>query len=164
MLGLVVPMILTTLCMYNYNLQTIQTTDNNYFHANGIDGGGVGLNTRNIPPAPVPRTRASTRAITLPSCNAFLPYCNTYSVIFPCSTAARQNFNILYELPDRSIAPWQRFSLGLLLMFFIVFTYYVTNNTFHKWTGTSATAIGAVYFACGLVAVRVVEHTIIILL
>uniref|UniRef100_A0A2S2P5L9 Neurogenic protein big brain n=1 Tax=Schizaphis graminum TaxID=13262 RepID=A0A2S2P5L9_SCHGA len=37
-------------------------------------------------------------------------------------------------------------------MFFIVFTYYVTNNTFHKWTGTSATAIGAVYFACGLVA------------
>ncbi|KAF0764833.1 neurogenic protein big brain isoform X2 [Aphis craccivora] len=68
------------------------------------------------------------------------------------SVSARNYFTSLYDLPNSSTTPWQRFSLGLLLMFFIVFTYYVTNNTFHKWTGTSATAIGAVYFACGLVA------------
>ncbi|VVC28966.1 Aquaporin-like,Major intrinsic protein [Cinara cedri] len=68
------------------------------------------------------------------------------------SVSARNYFTSLYDLPNTSTTPWQRFSLGLLLMFFIVFTYYVTNNTFHKWTGTSATAIGAVYFACGLVA------------
>ncbi|XP_060872803.1 neurogenic protein big brain-like [Metopolophium dirhodum] len=68
------------------------------------------------------------------------------------SVSARNYFTSLYDLPNSSTTPWQRFSLGLLLMFFIVFTYYVTNNTFHKWTGTAATAIGAVYFACGLVA------------
>ncbi|XP_050535247.1 neurogenic protein big brain isoform X2 [Daktulosphaira vitifoliae] len=68
------------------------------------------------------------------------------------SVSARNYFTSLYDLPNSSTTPWQRFSLGLVLMFFIVFTYYVTNNTFHKWTGTSATAIGAVYFACGLVA------------
>ncbi|XP_025406216.1 neurogenic protein big brain isoform X2 [Sipha flava] len=68
------------------------------------------------------------------------------------SVSVRNDFTSLYDLPNSSTTAWQRFSLGLLLMFFIVFTYYVTNNTFHKWTGTSATAIGAVYFACGLVA------------
>jgi len=75
-------------------------------------------------------------------------------VLSVSSVSARNYFTSLYDLPNSSTTPWQRFSLGLLLMFFIVFTYYVTNNTFHKWTGTSATAIGAVYFACGLVAVR----------
>jgi hypothetical protein len=76
------------------------------------------------------------------------------TVLSVSSVSARNYFTSLYDLPNSSTTPWQRFSLGLLLMFFIVFTYYVTNNTFHKWTGTSATAIGAVYFACGLVAVR----------
>jgi len=76
-------------------------------------------------------------------------------VLSVSSVSARNYFTSLYDLPNSSTTPWQRFSLGLLLMFFIVFTYYVTNNTFHKWTGTSATAIGAVYFACGLVAVRI---------
>lgn len=52
-----------------------------------------------------------------------------------------------------NIAPWERFGIEFMLSFIVVFSYFVSMDTYRKWTGTSSLTIGATYSACSFVSV-----------
>ncbi|CAH0562204.1 unnamed protein product [Brassicogethes aeneus] len=50
------------------------------------------------------------------------------------------------------IAPWERFGIEFILTFIVVFSYFVSMDTYRKWIGTSALTIGSTYSACSFVS------------
>ncbi|KAJ8918781.1 hypothetical protein NQ315_015101 [Exocentrus adspersus] len=48
--------------------------------------------------------------------------------------------------------PWERFGIEFVMTFVVVFSYFVSMDTYRKWTGTSSIAIGSTYSACSLVS------------
>jgi glycerol uptake facilitator-like aquaporin len=48
---------------------------------------------------------------------------------------------------------WERFGVEFCLTFIVVFTYFVSMDTYRKWLGSSPLVIGAAYLACTLVSV-----------
>jgi hypothetical protein len=48
---------------------------------------------------------------------------------------------------------WERFGVEFCLTFIVVFTYFVSMDTYRKWLGSSPLVIGAAYLACTLVTV-----------
>ncbi|XP_069704193.1 neurogenic protein big brain-like isoform X2 [Periplaneta americana] len=47
---------------------------------------------------------------------------------------------------------WERFGVEFILTFIVVFTYFVSMDTYRKWLGSSALTIGSAYLACTLVS------------
>ncbi|CAO1333608.1 unnamed protein product [Diamesa serratosioi] len=50
------------------------------------------------------------------------------------------------------IAAWERFGVEMVLTFVVVFTYFVSTNTYRKIFGNSSAMIGAAYSACSFVS------------
>ncbi|XP_072401935.1 neurogenic protein big brain [Diabrotica undecimpunctata] len=50
------------------------------------------------------------------------------------------------------IAPWERFGIEFMLTFIVVFSYFISMDSYRKWTGTSSLTIGATYSACSFVS------------
>jgi glycerol uptake facilitator-like aquaporin len=48
---------------------------------------------------------------------------------------------------------WERFGVEFSLTFIVVFTYFVSMDTYRKWLGSSPLVIGSAYLACTLVSV-----------
>jgi glycerol uptake facilitator-like aquaporin len=48
---------------------------------------------------------------------------------------------------------WERFGVEFILTFIVVFTYFVSMDTYRKWLGSSALTVGSAYLACTLVSV-----------
>ncbi|CAG9816867.1 unnamed protein product [Phaedon cochleariae] len=46
------------------------------------------------------------------------------------------------------IAPWKRFGIEFILTFIVVFAYFISMDTYRKWTGTSSLTVGSTYSAC----------------
>ncbi|XP_056647081.1 neurogenic protein big brain isoform X1 [Diorhabda sublineata] len=51
-----------------------------------------------------------------------------------------------------AIAPWERFGIEFMLTFIVVFSYFISMDTYRKWTGTSSLTIGSTYSACSFVS------------
>jgi glycerol uptake facilitator-like aquaporin len=51
---------------------------------------------------------------------------------------------------------WERLGVEFILTFIVVFTYFVSMDTYRKWLGSSALTIGAAYLACTLVSVSMI--------
>ncbi|XP_049548318.1 neurogenic protein big brain-like [Anopheles darlingi] len=50
------------------------------------------------------------------------------------------------------LAPWERFGVEFILTFIVVLAYLISTNSFRKYFGSSAIAIGAAYSACSFVS------------
>ncbi|KAL3289457.1 hypothetical protein HHI36_022881 [Cryptolaemus montrouzieri] len=51
-----------------------------------------------------------------------------------------------------SVAPWERFGVELILTFIVVFSYFVSMETYRRYMSSSALTIGATYSACSFVS------------
>ncbi|CAG9855020.1 unnamed protein product [Phyllotreta striolata] len=51
-----------------------------------------------------------------------------------------------------NISPWEKFGIEFMLTFIVVFSYFISMDTYRKWTGTSSLTIGATYSACSFVS------------
>ncbi|GJQ66964.1 bib [Trypoxylus dichotomus] len=51
-----------------------------------------------------------------------------------------------------SVAAWERFGVEFILTFVVVLTYFVSMDTYRKWTSTGNVTIGAAYSACTFVS------------
>nr|CAH7722501.1 unnamed protein product [Callosobruchus chinensis] len=51
-----------------------------------------------------------------------------------------------------STAPWDKFGKELILTFVVVFSYFISMDTYRKWVGTSSLTIGSTYAACSFVS------------
>ncbi|KAG5883538.1 hypothetical protein JTB14_016652 [Gonioctena quinquepunctata] len=51
-----------------------------------------------------------------------------------------------------SMAPWERFGIEFILTFVVVFSYFISMDTYRKWTGTSSLTVGSTYSACTFVS------------
>ncbi|PSN40507.1 hypothetical protein C0J52_11690 [Blattella germanica] len=58
---------------------------------------------------------------------------------------------VVSHLPAH-LNPWERFGVEFILTFVVVFTYFVSMDTYRKWLGSSALSIGSAYLACTLVS------------
>lgn len=73
------------------------------------------------------------------------------ALLYGVSVPAYQN-NLSSVLANTaSIPAWERFAVEFILTFMVVFTYFVSMDTYRKWMGSSALAIGASYSACTFV-------------
>lgn len=54
-----------------------------------------------------------------------------------------------------TLAAWERFGVEFILTFVVVLSYLISTNSYKKYFGSSAIAIGAAYSACSFVSVRI---------
>ncbi|XP_068085439.1 neurogenic protein big brain [Anabrus simplex] len=68
------------------------------------------------------------------------------------SSARSDTLNaVVAQLPSHLTA-WERFGVEFILTFIVVFTYFVSMDTYRKWLGSSGLAVGSAYLACTLVS------------
>ncbi|CAH2014649.1 unnamed protein product [Acanthoscelides obtectus] len=48
--------------------------------------------------------------------------------------------------------PWDKFGKEFILTFVVVFSYFISMDTYRKWVGTSSLTIGSTYAACSFVS------------
>lgn len=58
-----------------------------------------------------------------------------------------------------TLAAWERFGVEFILTFVVVLSYLISTNSYKKYFGSSAIAIGAAYSACSFVSVRIFFKT-----
>lgn len=58
-----------------------------------------------------------------------------------------------------TLAAWERFGVEFILTFVVVLSYLISTNSYKKYFGSSAIAIGAAYSACSFVSVKIFFKT-----
>lgn len=68
------------------------------------------------------------------------------ALLYGVTTPGYMGYNPVY------LNSWERFTVEFILTFIVVFTYFVSMDTYRKWLGSSALTIGSAYLACTLVS------------
>ncbi|XP_066152864.1 neurogenic protein big brain [Euwallacea fornicatus] len=74
-----------------------------------------------------------------------------YGVTVPGYHSSQENLSSAIGHPSNIFTSWERFGIEFTLTFLVVFSYFMSMDSYRKYVGTSAITIGATYCACSFV-------------
>ncbi|CAG9759884.1 unnamed protein product [Ceutorhynchus assimilis] len=74
-----------------------------------------------------------------------------YGVTVPEYHGYQENLSSAVGHPTNIFTSWERFGIEFTLTFLVVFSYFISMDTYRKWIGTHSITIGATYCACSFV-------------
>ncbi|KAF7273693.1 MIP channel family protein big brain [Rhynchophorus ferrugineus] len=74
-----------------------------------------------------------------------------YGVTVPGYHSYQENLSSAVGHPTNIFTSWERFGIEFTLTFLVVFSYFMSMDTYRKWIGSGSITIGSTYCACSFV-------------